>query len=35
MQIQGMRYGVENSLKSSLQEVSLKIVVRAGTRRTV
>lgn len=32
MQIQGMRYGVENSLKPLLQEVSLKIVVCAGNR---
>lgn len=35
MQIQGMWYGVENSLKLSLQEVSLKIVGCAGTRHTV
>lgn len=34
MQIQGMWYGVENSLKFSLQEVSLKIVACAGTRHT-
>lgn len=33
MQIQGMRYGVENSLKPSLQEVSLKIVVCAENRQ--
>ena len=30
MQIQGIWCGVENSLKPSLQEVSLKIVVCAG-----
>lgn len=30
MQIQGMWYGVEKSLKSLLQEISLKIVVCAG-----
>lgn len=30
MQIQGMRYGVENSLKPSFQEVSSKIVVCTG-----
>lgn len=30
MQIQGMQYGVENSLKTSLQEVSFKNVVCAG-----
>lgn len=35
MQIQGMRYGVENSLKPSLHEVSLKIVVCAGNSHTV
>lgn len=35
MQIQGMWYGVENSLQFLPQEVSSKIVARAGARHTV